>query len=775
MKAIYRNFLYVIQRFASSSLINFLGLMGAITVFLVCLIQLRYDYGYNRNIPQAKQIQKAYYTSSQFEGISENFNTSLVRELAESTPLVTAYTTLAQLDKLPFWVGKQLMETSVSWVSPGFIDVFEPEVLHGDARLGIAEGGHLLITASEAQRLFGREDVVGEMLRPKFTSSFLSESVYTIEAVIADYPDNCTLQNGLYAYQPEFEDSEVSFKAFFLAPQSNTKAGLRELHKQLSFEQLINKQSPEEEQADSVLHFISFQDFPQAAHFNNLRPELLSYLMVGFLVLFVAYFNFINFSLTMAPTRVRSLNIHRVLGLSKAKQRGILITESLLFTFFAFLGSLVLVSALGQSDLSTLFKADLSLTNNCSVLVSSALGLLLISLLIGIYPARYATSFQETEALKGGGLSSVRSKRAREVLLLFQLCVACVLPIVTAFIYAQNYYMFHYSWGIEKEQIVYFQQAPTNQDFSTLITKLQDNPAVTDYTSSRFVPGQVHMGWGRNWKGQQVSLVAWPVYPNFLDFFGVPVVEGENFPATEDGTARLIFNESFVKKYGGEESLIGEEFPGFDENLLVCGVAQDINFESLHQAIRPMAFITLDYQNKAIIYLKLAAGAPLTELIPWIETVINEQSDIPVSVHFLDQELDHLYLKESNQAQLIGLFSLIILVITLMGVYGLVSFNVKFREKEIALRKVSGASAWQIVLLLNRRLLCLFGIAYALAVPIAYTLAQRWLSQFAYRISLSAWLFVGVGLLVLLITLLTVSVLSYRAASKNPIAALKPE
>ena len=767
MKAIFRNFIYVLKRFATSSLINFLGLTGAITVFLVCMIQVRYDYTYNHNIERGDDIVMAYLTETETGENSLLISTPLAQRIANSSAAVEKYTLIHHFT-YPFKIDENLVEIELNKVKPDFLDLFQPEVLHGDARLGLEEGTHALITESEALRIFGKSNVVGEVIKPYFESNeSVKESIYTIEAVVKDFPDNCSLNNGLYIYQEEFDYSEFSFVSCFLIKPEHVPS----LQEAVNSKEFWGEEG--EDYSKTTIHFISFTDYPQDAKFGNIRPRLISFFVVGVIVLLIAYINFINFSLTTAPSRIKSLNIHRVLGLSKRSQQWIMITESVLFTFFAFLLSLFLVSVLANSDLSVFFNASLVLPKNTSTLLACGLLLLLLSLAAGYYPAWYATSFKEIEALKGGSLNAVNSKKIREALLLFQLCIACTLPIVTGFIYLQYNYMLNYEWGLEKENIVYFKRI--DEPFDTLINKLKENPAIIDYTSARFVPGNVQMGWGMDWRDKSISFKAWPVYPNFLTFFGIDIVEGENFPSAEDGTTRLIFNQKFVDTYASDKSPIGEEFPGFDSNLPICGIAENVNFESLHREIEPMAFVTLDFQNKGIIFLKIAKGAPLREVIAWIESVINDKVSGHVSVKFLEQKLDDLYAKENNEAKLITAFSIIILLITMMGVYGLVSFNVKYKEKEIALRKVNGATENQIVVMLNKSLLYIFGVAYIIAIPLSYWLSKKWIDQFAYRIEMHWWVFVLGGFLVLLITLLTVSIKSRHAALKDPIKSLKSE
>ena len=769
MKSIFRNFLYILRRFASSSIINFLGLTGAIAVFIVCMIQAKYDYTYNRSFKHAEEIMIPYIVNHEL-GTNDSFiSTPFAKELAELSAYIEEYTILTHFN-FPFEWKDNVIEIELNKVKPDFINMFHPEVLYGDIDLGLEQGGHAVITESEAKRIFGRSNVVGEHIVPyEKESTYMKEPIYTIEAVIKDFPENSTIENGLYSYQEEFAASEWGFMGFFKIKPENIEA----LKEQISTNKFFGL--GDNEVKNKSLEFISLKDYPQDKKFGNLKPRVISFTLVGVIVLVVAFINFINFSLVIAPSRVKSLNIHRVMGLSKRRQKWLMMTESALFTFTAFILSLFVVSALAVSDLSTMFTASLDFSKNLSFILGCGVSLILISLIVGYYPARYASSFEEIEALKGGTLSGVGSKTLREALLLFQLCTACVLPIFTAFVYLQYNYMVNYSWGLEKENILYFNNSLTNQNFNTLTDKLKENPSIIDFTSARFVPGNVHMGWGRNWKGKTVSLKSWPVYPNFLTFFGVDIVDGENFPPLEDGKHRIILNQKFVEQYADNVSPVGEAFPGFNQFMPICGIAENVNFESLHHDIEPMGFVTIDYQNKGIIYLKIAAGAPLKEVIPWIESIINKESDIPITVNFLDQKLNQLYLKEQNQAQLITVFSIIILIITMMGVYGLVSFNVKFREKEIALRKINGATEKQVVMMLNRNLLYIFGVAYIIAIPLSYWLSKKWIDQFAYRIDLYWWVYLLGGILVLGVSLLTISVKSHRAALKNPVESLKSE
>jgi putative ABC transport system permease protein len=235
--------------------------------------------------------------------------------------------------------------------------------------------------------------------------------------------------------------------------------------------------------------------------------------------------------------------------------------------------------------------------------------------------------------------------------------------------------------------------------------------------------------------------------------------------------SQIVVNEAFLKKYEFDESIVGKDFDAFGPGRFQA-VAKDVHFASLHKSIEPMAFGVLSkWQNFQYVLVKLS-GAEIPNTIRHIEQVWKQYSNDPPEVHFLDESMERLYQKENNMAQLIALFGLIIVVIAVMGIYGLILFNARYREKEIAIRKVNGSSGGEIMLLLNRAILVQLGVAFAIATPVAAYAVVRWLENFAYRIPVYWWVFPLGGLVVFLITILTVSVQSYRAASQNPTKAL---
>jgi len=377
-------------------------------------------------------------------------------------------------------------------------------------------------------------------------------------------------------------------------------------------------------------------------------------------------------------------------------------------------------------------------------------------------------------ALSGSFVLSERSRKMRNTLITIQFISAISLIIISVFIKIQHDYMQNYSWGIQKENIIYLPAKELKTDIKTFGDELKKNPQVVDYTASGSVPGDMSLTWSlEDFEGKYVTPVIWPVKSNFLDFFGVKIIEGRNFIETDSsGKPKIIFNQEFLRKYQ-LENLVGKEFP-FLQNADIVGIAKDINFESLKLHIRPMAFVVLgDRWNEWIFVKTIGKNTPTT--IEYIKKTWYKYSNESFKPKFLDVSLTNLYRNENNLAKLISIFGLVIIIIAIMGVYGLIVFNARYKSKEIALRKVNGASVKEIMLMLNRSVLIQLAIAFVLAVPLTYYIVHRWLEQFAYKVPIYWWVFLLAGLLVLTITVITVSWQSYKAASANPVDAIKNE
>jgi putative ABC transport system permease protein len=360
------------------------------------------------------------------------------------------------------------------------------------------------------------------------------------------------------------------------------------------------------------------------------------------------------------------------------------------------------------------------------------------------------------------------------VLTTIQFTIAIALIIVLVFIKQQYNYAVNYSSGMQKENIVYLSTYQMNnlKDVPVLSAELKRNPLIPDCTLSSCIPNETGSVRTRAFENTQILFANWFVDSNFLPFFGIPVIEGVDFPnSTSSSAQQIIVNKEFVKASGSPD-ITGKEIDGME----IIGVVNDINFQSLHNAMMPMGFVV----EKSIewhpywLYIKIT-GNELPQTIAYIESVWKNFSNRPLVLTFLDTHWENLYKKEKGLADLLTMNGIATILIAIMGVYGLIVFSIRQKEKEIALRKISGASLKDILLLLNRGVVIQLLIAFVVATPIAYYITIRWLETFAYKISIHWWVFVLCWLFMCIIIITLICLQTYKAAVKNPVEALKTE
>lgn len=762
-----------------SSIINILGLSAAFAVFIVVAIQLHFDFTYNKSFEKADNIYFFSYYKTLEKTQSSWVSIPNAKDLADEFPEVNNYCIMSlpgsaesQFDVKSSDDDMKTFDIDLLETSPGFLDVFVPKILYGEASEALKAEGKLLISAKTALKLFGVENAVGKTVYGHY-----SKNAYVVAAVYEDFPKNSTIKNACYTYLKDNSRNNSNYYLYLdLAPNS-----VDGMTKKLNSEEFLGAEMVKkmEEQPDyhMELHLTPFNDIH--LYMDGIRDgsitTALSLLAIGILLLIIAFINLLNISMATVPSRVRSLNMHRILGINKTLLRIGIAMEGLFFGLIATILALFFISIVNESVLANFFQADISILANVELIAIVVASLLLLSFLINLYPAIYATSFKIDASLKGSFTLSSKGGFIRNTLITIQFIVAIVLIIVSGFIKIQQDYMQNYDWGIEKENIVCLPIKGLKTSYDTFGKELIRNSSITDYTASQFLPGYVGMGWGRGFEGKQVNITSWPVSPNFLTFFGIKLIEGNDFSEeNSSGLEQIIFNREFLDKYEFDSSIVGKEFECFDKGTIV-GVVENINFESLREPIRPMAFVILNNENYlSYIFIKVK-GQDITQSMQYIEQTWKKFHDGEFNPIFLNTRLNDLYKNENNMAKLIGVFGIITIVIAVMGVYGLVAFNTRYKRKEIAIRKVNGATVRDITLLLNKNLLTQLLIAYIIAIPIAYYIIQQWLDQFAFKASVPWSLFIGAGILITIVSVATVSWHSLRAATANPAKAVKEE
>jgi putative ABC transport system permease protein len=754
-------------------------LSAALVVFFIVLIQAHYDFTYDKSYANEREIVQFNILKDNDNSVNMHVNFQMPALIKERIPEVKKYCLAA------FWgderfdvdngnVSPESYQIPYIRVTPGFNEVFAPEILQGDTAHLFDTPEKAMISQKTAERMFGTENPIGKVIKFHFSQ----DATLTVQAVYRDFPENASLKNGIYSHLREYDPSEWGFFAFFLvAPEEQTA-----LEEKINTSEILGEETikhMEEHPEDRVLcRFTSMNELYLTSGGKGGSKRVnttLSLLAIGILMLVIAFINFVNLSLAMAPSRVRDINIRKILGVNKATLRLTIAMESVLFTLIsigvAFVGIYVIKGSIFAQQL---FASDLSLSAHVGLLTITSLGVLTIAFLIGLYAMHYSTSFNELEALKGSFALGIQGTKLRNVLIVLQFTTAIALICISTFIRQQNDYMTHYDWGMPKENIVYLPLFELGESAQTYGQELLRDPRVKDYSLVRDLPGHVSMRWGREFEGKLINLTVWSVDDRFFDFFEVDILAGRKPEHMDSVYSQIVLNETFLKEYEFDESIIGKDFAAFGQGR-VQAVAKDVNFQSLHEPISPMAFGVLSQWNNFNQFLVKLTGEDIPGALELMEQTWNKFSQDPFEVHFLDEKMDMLYQQENNMASMIGIFGLIVVIIAVMGVYGLIVFNARYKRKEIAIRKVNGSTEKEIVLMLNRTILIQLGIAFLIAVPVTYFAATKWLENFAYKIDIHWWVFLFGGIVVSIITLITVSAQSYKSATANPTKSLNKD
>jgi putative ABC transport system permease protein len=775
MKFLISNLRLLARRFKAVAFINIVGLAVAFAVTLVVAKQVWYDLTYDRGYGHSGEIFTLELDWGMGSGPKPATNRQLPRLWAERIPDIRAYALMGTRtggSDIPFsrtdeGSGAAAIGTTLRQVTAGFLDVFTPAIVAGDASQTFLVEGRCIVSESVAARLFGGDDPLGRQITGP------EGMTLTVDAVYHDFPKNSTLPSGVYTMLPEEESMFYSNSGYFLIDPADRDRVVELLNdpatKAAAGEQYGLQQYWLTAMSDYYLH--------GGADGQGGHARMMMWLMViGLFVLVVAVINFINLSMAMAPARVRGINIHRILGIRPLSLRVGLALESVVLAAAAVVAGGVLVDRFATTTWTGFFSAPLDVFDGLGLGAVVALFFLAVAFGVGLYSARFASSFDVAIALKSSFAMSRRGSRLRGALIVVQFATAMFFICFASAAKIQYDYMSNYSVGYERENIVTFRAGSSEEVPSdALAAELRRNPNVVDVTSSFDMPGHVGSISGTKIKDKEVSYNDWTVAENFLDFFGIAATRGSLDAGfviyNQKGrfASTVIVNREVLRKY---------DFTAGEMEAAGIGVADDVNFESLHNPIGPMAFTMIPEWKSAYpqIFVKIT-GADVAATMNYIADTWQTLSGAAQApgVSFLDDELDRLYRRELNTSRLVGILGLVAVLIVIMGVYGLAAFEARYRTREIAIRKVNGATIGGVMMMLNRGMFSLAAVAFAVVVPVTVWIVGRWMGSFAFRAQVPWWLYPAAGMIVVLVSIATVSWQSWRAATANPVKSLNIE
>jgi putative ABC transport system permease protein len=784
MYPILRNFLSTIRRFQLATALNILGLSVAFAAFMIIMIQLNYDYGFDKFHKDYDKIFRLEFT--------RNTNTQAVicRPLAEhffeSSPHIVAGALVYLWESDAIFhvenddVQNFYREKSIV-VTPEFFDVFTFDFVEGSTDVYIAPG-NVFIPLSLKRKIFGNEPAVGKQI---VHSGWGNQ---TVLGVYRDLPDNSVLNNCMYfAMQPDENKNSWNnwnYHVYFRVNEASNVSQLFENFKRNFDAKALWGESFDWDEAGTGLRFTTLPDIhyvtdaiydptPKAS-----KQTLMILFAIGIVIIVIAAINFTNFSTALTPMRIKSINTQRVLGARRSSLRLALVFEAVFIGFLSYLVALCLISMFHRSPFARLIDADLSLTAHPFIFGGTALVALLAGLLAGLYPSRYMTSFAPALVLKGGFGLSPKGRKLRNTLIGIQYVASFALIIGASFMYLQNRFMQSSSLGYDKDELITVNIGRIETSRDAFTNQLKAYSGIEDVTFGEALlsSSDQYMGWGRQYRGEQIQFQTLPVHHSFLKVMGIKITEGRDFRQEDAHTQRgaYIFNETARKQYNMELN------SSIDNNGEIIGFMPDVKFASFRTAVVPMAFYVWGTENWGRqpnnAYIKAKAGTDKRAVMSHIHATLAEfDAAFPFEIRFYDEVLQRLYEKESSLSTLISLFSLIAIFISIVGVFGLVVFDSECRRKEIGIRKVLGASVIGIIVMFNKAYFRILVICFVIATPLAWYAIHRWLENFAYKTTMYWWVYALAFVVVGIITVCTVTFQNWRVANDDPVKAIKSE
>jgi putative ABC transport system permease protein len=683
-----------------------------------------------------------------------------------------------------------------------FFNFFSIPVLKGDPKNLLNAPHKAVLSESTAKRIFGNENPIDKTIR------IGTDTIrYIVSGVMRDVPAKSHFEANILT---SFMTDERSKNPIWLSNNLSTYLLLKPNTNYATVDQKIPEMlkkyvGPEAQQYLGV----SMEDFEKQGnkyrfYLQNLKnihldssiqqefkaasdPKyLIIFGSIAVLIVLIAAINFMNLSTAQASRRAKEVGIKKIGGSS----RGMLITQFLSESFILSLISLVLALIFIKVTLpyfNNLLGTTLVLRLFADWYTVPLLLLftIVVGFLAGSYPALFLSSFNPYEVLKGSVRNSMKNGRLRRVLVVFQFAVSILLIVGTIVMYRQISYMLNKDIGFNKEQLIVINRANAlGTKMKSFKEAVKNIPGVVNISSSTAVPGRVNNTNGYRIEGRKeesfLMTTTWADY-NFLDTYGMTLVSGRYFNESYSSDKEAcIVNESTIKNFGitdiQKTRFMEPGDSGKMNYLPILGVVKNFNFESLRNPINPCIF---KFQNDGMLWgyitVRLTArnySKTISEIeSKWKEFVQNN----PLQYYFLDADFEKMYIQEKQNAQMAVIFSILAIFIASLGLFGLTSFTVEQRTKEIGVRKAMGSSVTGIYIEISREVIILVSISALIACPLIYYIAGKWLENFYYRINLGLFSFVAGLSIALGIALLTISYRILRAARVNPAQSLKYE
>ena len=751
-----------------------LGIMIAIIVGLWALNELSFDNFHKNKEKMYRVIERVTLNDSptKLGSTFRPFGEDAKAELPVLEDMCRVYPTTKdiRIDNVLY------PSVAVYIVDTNFFSFFTFSLKEGDPNTVFSSRDKVVLSEKAATRYFPEGDPIGKTIH-------LEGQDFTVGAVMYDMPRNSSLYTDivlpLFGRYKDMEwGANDSYITFFVLqdgvdPQSLSEPFNQILYNGLPFAKTMGIEMELEAMKD--IHFSS--GFLNEFIVKGNKPLIMVFVLVAAIILIISCINFTNLFISTSFIRARSIGIKKSQGAAKASLIYEFLGETACYTFIAIiLGFFLAVFSLPVFNNFTQSNLVIDLSS-----IQLYLFLILLFLftvfLAGTFPAIYMTRFNTIETLTGK-FKGKQISYFQKSLIIIQFSASIALLIVISFMQRQVDFMIGQDLGFDKENVLYVQgKGDFGKNFKVLRDELMKEPSISDMTLKQSLPTEWERGWPIHKLESEDEYLMEVCYiePNYFDFFDMDIIMGENpfYLESKDSISNVVVNETVVRILGLEQPIDQILTQGY-EHFVIKGVVRNANVRSFHKEIDPQIYFKNGNDQWCPIFFKIS-GDP-KRAIDVIRQKWEEQAgDYPFEYHFLDDTYKQLYLSEMNAGKVLAYAMFITFIISVAGLFAMAYYATQRRIREIGLRKVNGATIKDLLVLLNKDFLLWVSIAFLIAVPIAYFSLQSWLNTFTVKVSLSVWIFLLVGIVSLLVTILTTSFQTWKVATMNPVNTLKSE
>lgn len=795
MKLMIRNLLYLFKRFKTAVVLNLFGLTIAFAAFLLIVMQVDYEMNYDAMHSKSGRTFRLEANHGEFEHNAIHclmFSDAFVNSSAHITDYSYRYPfyggeRYCQIDEVDDQGEAKVFKENFQLCLPNISDVFDFHMKEGSVEC-LSIPGSVLIPESVAKRLFDKQSAIGKRIRMSGSSGWqpVSTTILTIGGVYKDFPGNTTVQNRIYVPMDQLDLLKSSWQMYAneiyvtLDDPLNKEEVLDHFNKTFDFAKSQMGSAQEIALRLTPLKEV-YYTHDTTFDFNPKGHRETNYVLLGiaFLILFIAGINFTNLTTSLIPLRLKTINTHRVLGCSIYKLQAISLIESIVICLISYILALFIVNDLSYTPIVNWVDADIRLSQYKGLILLTALIAILTGCLAGLYPAIRSTSYAPALVLKGSFGLSPKGKKVRVALIGFQYTVSIALIIVTLFMGLQNHFMTSSEQlGFNKDQVAIVNLTPEiyAKHKPQYIQKLKDYQGIEDVAFSVYELSKeddmIDLEYARH-EDKDVFFKVFYASENFLSVMDIQVEEGRDFTREDLNKAQsdYIINPAAERDFHLHP---GDRF----NDRTVLGVSKDFRFNSCRIASSPFVFaLNNDIPNpKLVSYIRFNSKTNLQEAVAHVRETLKEiDPTFPFEISFYNTILNNLYQKEQTLGKLISLFGIMAILISIVGVFGLVLFETQYRRKEIGIRKINGATTGQILLMFNKTYIRIVSVCFIISIPIAWMGTQQWLENFAYKTPLHLWVFIVAFLIILSVTIGTVTFRNWQAANENPVNSVKSE